>query len=735
LFDIFNDEYKLFSAEQKGFVQASVAYKLKTALQDEPMLQKNMQDFLEANGIAAAGSKYKPEELAAMFDTAQRTGNTALAALVLERKERTDSLKASTRVVKREQELRAALKSIYGGVKEDMAAGTKNVDTAFNEFIGAQELKDAAVRAQMEAVKGEVSSLNADALSMQGKAVKAMYEGEKAVAKGKVEELYVGARTLGDRYGAQFTLHDTMAKADAILSEAPAAMGEGGKVAARRLKDYLTPENGIHFGKDGSIDFTKPLTYSQADDLGKALNSAISDAKYAGDSFKVRQLTELKKGLNEQIYRTASNLDPALAEARQKADAFFANEYSPRFKEGVLLDKEAGRSRPGLDNVRDVDVISKYIPKHGPVDEATLAKFDDVFGGTYRGGQEKAEAYAHMGAYIEDLYRQRVLSGSGPLDFKAHQQFLSDMSPVFKRVPGLEDKLVGVADKLADLQQQQWAIERNTKYLLGREAPVTGVLGQDEARVLYARALSDPRRMSQLVETMEQAGNTGFKKDMLREAFNFGQPVNPDGSLDAERLRKVLYAGRADDGRVSGFQTLARAAYGKEKGDEYFKKMESLLTLVERENLTAPRYIRQKGDDLSADPITSLTGQSPQSYISQIYALGSGRVNPAYLVATPVSRFMAKQLGAKIAEAEEKLLHTPEGVNVLLELRDKQPGQKLSEGALKMLDKASAGSADLFHRVFNTEDLGGITALAAQRSAERGMQEENKAAKQRKDAK
>lgn len=730
LFDIFTDEYKLFSADQKNFVQQSVAYKLKTALQDDPMLQKNMQDFLEANGIAAKGSKYTPEELAAMFDTAQRTGNPALAALVLERKERTDSLKASARVVKRQEELRNALKGIFGGVKEEAAAGTKNVDTALNEFIGAQQAKDAAIRANIEQVKGEVSNLNADALSMQGKAIKAAYEAEKAVSKGKVDELYANARQLGDSVGPVFKLHDSLKQADRIIGSAPAAMGEGGKVQARRLLDYLTPENKIHFGPDGSIDFTKPLKYSEADDLGKALNAAISDARYAGDGFKVRQLTELKKTLNEQIYRQAAEINPQLAEARQKADAFFANEHAPRFKEGVLLDKEAGRSRPGLDNVRDVDVVSKYIPKTGPVDEATLAKFDDVFGEKYRGAGRREEAYAHMGQYVEDLYRQRVLNSTGPLDIKAHAQFLSDMSPVFKRVPGLEEKISGIANKIVDLQQQQWAIERNTKYLLGREAPVTGVLGQDEAKLLYAKALSDPRRMSQLVQTMEEAGNPGFKKDMLREAFNFAQPVNPDGSLDAERLRKVLYAGRADDGRISGFQTLARAAYGKEKGDEYFKKMESLLTLVERENLTAPRYMRQKGDDLSADPITSLTGQSPQSYISHGYALASGRVNPAYVIATPISRFMAKQLGGKIAEAEEKLLHTPEGVNVLLELRDKGPGQKLSASALETLGAASEGSVDLFHKVFNTGDIGSITTHSALRAADAVMNEEDKAAKQ-----
>ena len=196
------------------------------------------------------------------------------------------------------------------------------------------------------------------------------------------------------------------------------------------------------------------MSLSEMGEVYRAVNRVGAQLKETKPE-AFNQLMGLKKSIQDTINTQYSGNLQHISDSWNAANAWWAKNIGEKFRanslEGINRDVLLGKTDPAR-------VIQDYItPSRGVSQVSSMKAFDRLWGGEAAGGIEgttrNEQAYKELGDRLENMYRSRVVRNDKLLakdpDFLPleHHRFMEENSAAISRVPGLEDKLNGIASK------------------------------------------------------------------------------------------------------------------------------------------------------------------------------------------------------------------------------------------------------------------------------------------------
>jgi hypothetical protein len=637
LLDIMGDNYSSLRSDAKGLIQNHVNSQVASALAknaDTPEKLAEAEKLAKTLGIDLNKSKY---------DLAQTTADPGLILMTQTQKPRTLEEAQGFRAIDQAQkrELIGKFKSITGET-----ATPKTAEAGLEEFRQASVIRQNAVDALAQQELGKLQKFDPSQKFDKGEELKALFDAEKSAAKPIVNQKYEAAFAVDD--APKITLSPTQ------------------QAWAREFSDGMTQDQ----VRKAGLSFEGPVRLRDVESLLADVNKAQSVAQTAGDAKELLRLRNLKGELESTVStQAAPEAVKKLAEARQ----YWNENYRPRFKEGenFNLDRNASRARSGEDYVRSEQAFEKYI--NGS--ETAMRQFDTLFGGGID-APKNPQAYKLLGDAMQDKYRRAVEKAKTPEAFQAaHESFTESYKPQLDRVPQTASYFDEKATKIVKMLNDSLAEEQRYKTIAG--SPLSQAVGPDQAAKMISGALTDPRKMNQIINAV--GGNTATPHratklqpiiDDVMERLNIIQ----DGKFDGARMRDVLEKSRP------GLKTLFEARYGKEIAAQHIERLNAIAKLAERQSIAELRELPPT-QRLSSDITKDISGSSGASWIAYVKNASEGRAGSGYIAGIAGSRFFNQKLQAAMQDAERKALNDPEMSKAILEMYTKSAKDPLSSQA------------------------------------------------------
>lgn len=667
---IFFDNYGTLRADTKGVMEQVVNENVARLLAQDPAAQDSLLEFNKA--IKAAGMS--PEDTA-LFNIGQQVATPGLVKTV--ENYIPSDLQETAKILQRRTAQQQAIGAVYKRLLGEQAVtDTKTLEQSLEEMRREYLLANKGLDALVHEAKAGIATFTPAEFATQGQRVRDTFDALKKASLATFEARYAEVANFADSIGLSYDLSPALKQTQAMLKQTATQLDPTQvSPSIRNLAALIERSKGAKGvevrDKDGILDLGKlfaskdavPVTLGDLNEAITVLNDDISAAYRSGDATKVRNLLTIKKELDAAIL---SQSPPAVAETYFKIRADYATLHSPRFKEGInyQLDRTAPVSRAGEEMVRDEDIMAKYTAKdkNGNISPTAMKEFDNLFGGAIPGTQAVPQMYKELGTYMENGFTKQVL-GKEKFSPEGAEKWMKENSEAIDRVPGLRDKLESRGDMIYQAQLEKEARAEQFREIAG--GPLDQLVGPVQAKSLYTAAMSDPRKMGQLLAAL----NTD-KKAVVKEIMQLADPFKrgPSGALeyDGKALLKLLSAGSGPNGEgPSSLQVAFRKAFGDKEGDAQIERLRAIATLQERQALTSGGSLRPSQ---TVGGMENPAGQSAASIISGVKSWVEGRTSGVWFGTQFGSRFLNAKVQVALEKAQAKALYDPDTAKAILEL-------------------------------------------------------------------
>jgi hypothetical protein len=268
-------------------------------------------------------------------------------------------------------------------------------------------------------------------------------------------------------------------------------------------------------GPDGrTIEKPAMATLGQLDDLRKAINESIADAKVGTGQLSPTTAANLQKlqFTIDDVVQGSSAFSKETKDLYRNAVANYRELYAPRFRKGPAYNiLKPGRSSD-----------QKLMPS-GVVE--AFFKTEDLADNFIRTFAGDARAFQAMRDGVLTKFRDEVAS-NGVISEAAARAFMSKNAAVLKK---LDDAGVGIAPKLAEIEAQSAAMER----AVAKVKELGG--GFDRTRTpeeVLSYMLSDPARMGIAMKKVDADGKDVIRRVITSDLTSAIDSANPAAAVD-----------------------------------------------------------------------------------------------------------------------------------------------------------------------------------------------------------
>jgi hypothetical protein len=707
VWEYFTDDYKGLREKSRGYLQDHVNEVIANDLRNDPDMAPALKDFEEA--VAKTGAD--PTK----FNIAQKTTTPSLVATVAEMRPKTPADTAALTGTQRasKQEIERIFKNF---TKESANEDAATIRKGLEDFQKTQALRIEGLNREASEIAGNVPRLSIQDKAKQGDELYRLHQAELDAANQLKNDKYTAAFQMDEQVKTDYDLSPVVKEAKDILKATmskidPATVDpsirnvlrlfakkepEGWKDVVNQMDDatkkWFTDEFLSKTTSGGERVTLKDLSET----IG-ALNNEIHLAVKAGNAgnsaerVRAANLLKIQNALEDVI---GAQADPAVMTGYNEAVKHFKDVYVPRFRQGVNANllREAGPTKQGRDFIVPEKVVESYLSKEpgiGQVTETQMREFDNLFGGVLPETKRVDEAYFQLERGVQSKYADELLvKGAEGFNLDKHNKFMHEYEAVFERVPALRDKLDNTANELIRLRGE--ADRTAERYHAITGSPITQQLGRRQSDALFTAALSDPRKMGQLITTLGAGKGGEGAKAVIREITYRANPFVelPGGGIDydPEKLLKLLDAGKATPDGPGGLSVAFRAAFGKEQGDAHLARLNAIGLLAQRQALTDPRYLRPS-EPFPPDLLKYSTGQTGASHITALKAMSEGRVSATYTASIGLGRFFNTKLQQEFAQAQQKALFDPDLSKAILDMAYTPSNGKLGADTVETLKR------------------------------------------------
>lgn len=471
-----------------------------------PGMQRSLLEILDAGGVEPT------VDLAALTSRLANAGSPISDQVLQFQRQQVSALRQSLLQVNdqlRVPMLTPARRSELEGVRDTMLARVDAEEAILN----------AAARAKGEALPGPQAA---------GQAIAARAEElSKGLRETLIRPSYKAA--LDSAGNAKANIDGLVADAERILGRplSDFAPDTAPPIVRRIVALRNAPDEGPRIlGPDG-----KPLprptraTLAELDDLRKAINGTIADARRGSTALSGVEVNQLQ-GLHASVDRMVRESPAFSAETKQLYDKALSNYrdiYAPRFREG----ETARILKPAMFGEMRVDpsqVVGSYLKDQDAADQ-----FIRTFAGD-------ATAFSAMRDGLVALARKEAMSNF-QFDPKKLQGWLQTNAPVLRR---FEDAGMNVRGALQQVEQE--ALQ--AKAALDNLATFRGPFQGKTADQMLTYITADPARMKLALERSNEQGKDAIRR-VTAESLNQLIETNPSAALKAltdEAQRKAYMA-------------------------------------------------------------------------------------------------------------------------------------------------------------------------------------------------
>lgn len=705
-FEIFMDHYSDLKSKGMGLLQESTNEKVAAIIQRDPRHQEEIKSFNDATKQADVD--------AGLFSTGQKAANPTLTQAEIQQK-RTKEEAAAADAKKKGQQ--SAIAGAYRHIADKpLPLGTKAFDESMNLYrAGTIAKADNIAKASTEIQKAVPNWSDTQAADA-GTKLRDIYDAEQKTAKEKTGKEYNAVYDAADASGFRADLTPVVKETKEILKPLIAQIDKGTvPESIRSLNRLLTKEaraSAAAKEADENVPFymkrrvepsqVKGHSFKEVDDVLKQLSADAHDAfleKTSDGRARGNNLNKIGEAITAQLEKQAPK---EVSDAYTKARANYANQYAPRFKEGVNynLDREATAANKGREKITDQNIWPQYLNKRDLVDK--MQQFDTLFGGNH-GSPRNEAAFKGLSEAVGDRYSKEVLQGG--FTREKHEKFMREYNSAFEQVPDARKSVEAAADQLDKLNNDKEVLLDQYKAVIGE--PLVQQLGPVQAQQLLLQSLADPVKMKQVLESPLASSPEGAKS-VLKEAMTFADPMK-NGVYDQEKLYKLLSLGERRPGELTPLQMLFNKAMGPEEGAKHSVRLQAIMELMKREAMTDAKFMRFQPQG-EQGPIQSATGQGFGNWISQFYAMGQGRVGKPWLLGVAAGRFTNNSMQKAATQAMERALYDPAMSDKILELVQTPSNMPISRCAWNAVFGAADGSSKVLRDLM---DHGMIRATVA----------------------
>lgn len=459
-----------------------------------PGMQRNLLEILDAGNVEPT------VDLAALTSRLARAGSPISDQVLQFQRQQVSALRQSLLQVNdqlRVPMLTPARRSELEGVRDTMLARVDAEEAILN----------AAARAKGEALPGPQAAGQAIATRAE--------ELSKGLRETLIRPSYKAA--LDSAGNAKSNIDGLVADAERILGRplSDFAPDTAPPIVRRIVALRNAPDEGPRIlGPDG-----KPLprptraTLAELDDLRKAINGTIADARRGSTALSGVEVNQLQ-GLHASVDRMVRESPAFSAETKQLYDKALSNYrdiYAPRFREG----ETARILKPAMFGEMRVDpsqVVGSYLKDQDAADQ-----FIRTFAGD-------ATAFSAMRDGLVALARKEAMSNF-QFDPKKLQGWLQTNAPVLRR---FEDAGMNVRGALQ--QVEQGALQ--AKAALDNLATFRGPFQGKTADQMLTYITADPARMKLALERSNEQGKDAIRR-VTAESLNQLIETNPSAALKA----------------------------------------------------------------------------------------------------------------------------------------------------------------------------------------------------------
>ncbi len=688
MWEIFSSEFGSTKAATKGLIQEFTNRNLANTIRRNIHASGFAQQFVEDAKIS--GMDVRP------WGLGERTLVPSITEAIAGA--RPESHAAAEEIFTRASNMKTAIKDVYQNLrfKAGVPASPVGIQASAEAFRAITQAKvdgltkevgdvtqrfhklDSVERDKLgEAVHKARDTMRDDAYKVaEGKyadAEKAFdAEGVKIEVPGVREE---ATQILKDFYPGQVDPRKVPAIVRNLLAATKAAGKEGAEEGAGLIlpKGLAEETTAAKAAKDAQAaeDEAKgrPLTLKEANDLYKALGEAGTKALGAENNVGFRQSIALQHRLRDAI--DGSKASPQAKEAYTEALRFYAEDYAPRFQEGVgkALGKERGGAMEGREVIPNEVVIDHILGGAAAKTLPTALHEADRLFATNPEGLKKLITIGVSNRF-RDVLDKKFNADGFERDVEA---FKSKYKAALDRVPELADKINNESARIYGLQLDKAAeIKRYEDIMKG---PVTKSVGWQQAKDMFQEALGNPDKMHDLLAATKGVA----AKELVKEMFEQADPFK-GGDYDAQALLKMISAGKSSPDAPSSMRILFNAAYGPKDAQHHIDTLEAIARFVLRQEATDPRNL-QVGQILKLEPVKQATGSTGASIISSIRAQAAGNTSSAYVAVLTTSRFVNMKIQSALTNAMHTSLYDPDMADAILEMSAKPANEPLSKSA------------------------------------------------------
>lgn len=718
LFRIFADNYGDLSKNAQGLLTEHVRSQYADAISRDPQAQQSLKAFDEA--IAKSGG---PSD--APWNLGQRATTPVLVEEIRLRVPASglEAEKLAAADKGTQADVFSRFKSLFGRSK---VADSKDVAASLEDLRKETNLKLDALASEGQQVADGVSHWDLPGTAKtadKGAELRALADAEVKLTAGMAREKYAGALNTANELGSTVmpdailrqgreTMASTLSKIDPTtappeLQRLMNLVNPAGHPNAKRiqqLQDMALTADGptklklnteISGLRKELLDADKaPLTLKDINDMNIALSREASKLAANGDLIAAANVHKMSNAIAEDV---SSQLPEVVRTAYSDARKFYRDVHAPRAREGANLNirRDAGSARAGEERVVDEQMFNQYLQPNEL--ETRMKQFDNLFGGVLPNTVRNEKAYALMGEGLEDKYYREIISKSA-IKPEADQAFRQKYNSALERLPGTSQKLDDTFNRLVALEGQKQLQADRFKDILGH--PLTRAIGVDEAKSVMTDALKDPSKMQKLIEYTTANQGKDAVQPLVKYIMELANPMS-GGQYDPRKLMVLTNAGKGD-GRVSSLQTLFQRAYGTQVGNEHFDNLQAIATLVERQGMTSPEFLRPQGT-ANPDLLRDKTGTSGASYLSNANNAAQGRVSTLWVTALTGGRYLNMKLGEAMRKLQYEALFDPEASRAVVDMARTRIDRPLARGTAQAItDRMGKEGKSLLSRLVDT---------------------------------
>lgn len=579
-----------FSPEaQRGAAEATVANEL-FPLTTAPAAQANLdRSLVISDEFARSGQSFTPSLPA-------RTGSPGLLAIEKDLVTRNPQAlnKAVDNVARNEREIADFVNARFPAARETSVSRIAKLQrTAMDKLESMRVAIDDKLDAVAAVFERNPNSYEA------GQKVRDLVFRQKEVYRGMSNQKYGQVYEAADRLGVRADVSDVAQYADDVLkseftayqqSEIPPVFRQ---LAQRAGKDL--PEGAGEFIAAQGGKKPGDVSFAELHSLLKRTNSDLASlrgSQSADRGMKEHLLGQLKTRLEGKLAAFEDAGFGEVATKLQEANAFYRNEYLPRFRQGfgadVLQQNAAGEFR--VPNHQVVKLITNTRNVQAAKDFKAL--FDD-----------SPEAWqALRDGYMDTLaVDKQLLGANGRVDQGKLTRFLNQNKETLAEFPQIRNELNQLRLDNGALLERMGRVEAAKKELAA--ASLYKLFNGKDPAAVVPEAITNPNAMRVLVH---RARNTPQEGQALARAI-------------AEDIRKqsnpVKYFNDNRESIEAGLSAL---------GKDHFKNLETAIeamTINRRSDL--PNFVQQSG--IAPDPIAAATGSSARAMVAHYINVARGR--------------------------------------------------------------------------------------------------------------